>query len=95
VSSCGRLCSGEVAGRDAVGDQIPPGADRDTQRDHGRAVPREDALIRAGGLRAPGHRQVPQNSFGTSPSQASRAVTSRHIGCISSLTTARIRMAHQ
>jgi hypothetical protein len=48
------------------------------------------------GQRVPGHRQAPQHSFRTSQaSETKRAVTRRHLGCISSLTATDMRMVHQ
>src|SRR5215467_15885517 len=44
----------------------------------------------------PGNRQAPQNSFRTSQApETKRAVTWRHLGCISSLTTTDTTMVHQ
>jgi hypothetical protein len=53
------------------------------------------ALSPAGGQHVPGNRRAPQNSRRTSVCRASRAVTRRHLGCISSLTAADTRKVRQ
>ena len=56
---------------------------------------RSEAHSPVDGRRVPGDRRVPQNSCWTSTCRASGAVTRRHLGCISSHSTADKTRVHQ